>query len=102
MTFLYYVSYNNYLCTVYNLNNMERTVIHVEVDGKHSYFGSLASIYDIFTPQQLGISYGSLRNYGLSEDKPYHNARCIIRKGVLITKNGNRGRKASTSFQKNE
>lgn len=72
---------------------MERTVIHVEVDGQHHYFGSLASIYDIFTPQQLGISYGSLRNYGLSEDKPYQNARCIIRKGILITKSGGRGRK---------
>ena len=72
---------------------MDRTVIHVEVDGQHHYFGSLASIYDFFTPQQLGISYGSLRNYGLSEEKPYQNARCIIRKGTLITKSGGRGRK---------
>lgn len=72
---------------------MERTVIHLEVDGQHHYFGSLASIYDVFTPQQLGISYGSLRNYGLSEEKPYQNARCIIRKGILIAKSGGRGRK---------
>lgn len=72
---------------------MDRTVIHVEVNGQHHYFGSLASIYDIFTPQQLGISYGSLRNYGLSEEKPYRNTRCIIRKGILITKCGGRGRK---------
>ena len=73
---------------------MDRTVIHVEVDGKHHYFGSLASIFDTFTPQQLGITYGSLRNYGLSEDKPYQNSRCIIRKGILITKSGGRGRKS--------
>ena len=72
---------------------MDRTVLHLEIDGQHHYFGSLASIYDVFTPQQLGISYGSLRNYGLSEDKPYQNSKCIIRKGRLITKNGNRGRK---------
>ncbi len=72
---------------------MDRTVIHVEVDGQHHYFGSLASIFDTFTPQQLGISYGSLRNYGLSEEKPYQNSRCIIRKGILITKSGGRGRK---------
>jgi len=72
---------------------MDRTVIHVEVDGQHHYFGSLASIYDFFTPQQLGISYGSLRNYGLSEDKPYQNSKCIIRKGILIAKSGGRGRK---------
>lgn len=76
---------------------MDRTVIHVETDGKHYYFGSLASIYEYFTPQQLGISYGSLRNYGLSEDKPYQNARCTIRKGTLLAKSGNRGRKPSTS-----
>ena len=73
---------------------MDRTVIHVEVDGKHHYFGSLASIFDTFTPQQLGITYGSLRNYGLSEDKPYQNSRCISRKGILITKSGGRGRKS--------
>ena len=78
-------------------NYMERTVIHVEVDGRHHYFGSLASIFDIFTPQQLGITYGSLRNYGLSEDKPYQNSHCTIRKGNLITKSGNRGRKPSTA-----
>ena len=41
---------------------MDRTVIHVEVEGQHHYFGSLASIYDVFTPPQLGIGYGSLRN----------------------------------------
>lgn len=76
---------------------MDRTVIHVETEGNHYYFGSLASIYDYFTPQQLGISYGSLRNYGLSEDKPYQNTHCIIRKGNLITKSGNRGRKPSTA-----
>lgn len=81
---------------------MNRTVIHVEVGGQHHYFGSLASIYDIFTPQQLGISYGSLRNYGLSEDKPYQNARCIIRKGILTTKSGGRGRKPESSSTVNE
>ncbi|MCM1220923.1 MAG: hypothetical protein NC548_41200 [Lachnospiraceae bacterium] len=81
---------------------MERTVIHVEFDGKHYYFGSLASIYDVLTPQQLGITYGSLRNYGLSEEKPYKNSHCIIRKGILITKSGNRGRKPTTSTDDSE
>lgn len=81
---------------------MDRNVIHVEVDGQHHYFGSLASIYDYFTPQQLGITYGSLRNYGLAEDKPYINARCVIRKGTLITKSGNRGRKTDATSPKDE
>lgn len=71
----------------------ERTVIHVEIDGEHHYYGSIANIYEYYTPQQLGISYGALRNYGLSAEKPYSNNKCTIRKGVLLQKSGGRGRK---------
>lgn len=71
----------------------ERTVIHLEINGQHHYFGSIANIYDYFFPEELGISYGSLRNYSLAPDKPYHNSKCIIRKGVLHQKRGGRGRK---------
>lgn len=64
----------------------ERTVVHVELmDGTHHYFGSLAAIYEKFSKEQVGISYGSLRNYGLSAEKPYKNKFCTIRKGTLIT-----------------
>lgn len=63
----------------------ERTVIHLEKDGKHYYFGSLSGIYEVFDKEDIGITYGSLRNYGLSEDKPYQNKSCVIRKGILIT-----------------
>lgn len=65
----------------------ERTVVHVELlsDNSHHYFGSLAAIYEKFGKEDIGISYGSLRNFGLSADKPYKNKLCIIRKGVLIT-----------------
>ena len=71
-----------------------RTVIHLEKDGKHYYYGCIANLYEHFTPKELGISYGSLRNYGLSPEKPYENARCIIRKGLLLSKISNRGRKS--------
>ena len=65
---------------------VERTVIHVELtDGTHHYFGSIAAIYEKFSREQIGISYNSLRNYGLSADKPYKNKFCIVRKGYLIT-----------------
>lgn len=63
----------------------ERTVIHLEKDGRHYYFGSLAAIYTVFDKTDIGISYGSLRNYGLSEDKPYQNKFVTIRKGHLVT-----------------
>lgn len=77
------------------LEKVERTVVHLEIDGQHHYFGSVANIYEYFTVEQIGISYGALRNYGLSNDKPYQNARCIIRKGVLLAKPGNRGKRKS-------
>lgn len=63
----------------------QRTVIHLEMNGKHWYFGSLAAIYEIFDVKTIGITYGSLRNVGLSPDKPYQNKYCIIRKGILYT-----------------
>lgn len=63
----------------------ERTVIHLEMAGQHYYFGSLAAIYTAFSKDDIGISYGSLRNYGLSADKPYKNKLVTIRKGHLIT-----------------
>ena len=75
------------------LEKVERTVIHLEIDGTHHYFGSIANMYEYFTPQQLGISYGALRNFGLSNEKSYTNSKCTIRKGLLLSKSGGRGRK---------
>lgn len=72
---------------------VERTVIHLEIGGEHHYYGSIANMYEYFTPQQLGISYGALRNFGLSSEKPYTNSKCTIRKGLLLSKSGGRGRK---------
>lgn len=82
------------------LEKVERTVIHLEIDSAHHYFGSIANMYEYFTPQQLGISYGALRNYGLSSDKPYINSKCTIRKGLLLSKSGGRGRKKQINEEK--
>lgn len=73
----------------------ERTVIHLHLleDDSHHYFGSIANMFEFYTPQQLGVTYGSLRNIGLSSDKPYINSKCEIRKGVLLSKHGNRGKR---------
>ena len=69
----------------------ERTVIHLEINGEHHYYGSVANIYEFYTSEELGITYASLRNYGLTSEHPYQNKKCIIRKGVLLSKSGNRG-----------
>lgn len=44
-------------------NKQERTVVHVEYNGQHYYFGSLSAIYTKFSPKDLGIALGTLRNY---------------------------------------
>lgn len=74
----------------------ERTVIHLHLyeTDTHHYFGSIANMYEFFDAETLGIGYGSMRNYGLCNKKPYQNKKCIIRKGRLLSKNGNRGRKS--------
>ena len=53
----------------------DRKVIHLHIDGDDYYFGSVSAIYSVFSKEQLGIGYGSLRNYGLSPTKPYNNEK---------------------------
>lgn len=76
-------------------NKKERTVIHVFLKdyGTHHYFGSLANIFEHLSADEVGIVYGSLRNYGLSMQKPYENSKCIIRKGVLLAKSRNKSKR---------
>ena len=69
----------------------ERTVIHLEINGEHHYYGSIARMYEDFSSDELGITYASLRNYKLSSEHPYQNKKCIVRKGELLSKSGNRG-----------
>ena len=66
-------------------NKQERTVIHLELNGEHYYFGSVKALCDNFSKEQIGIGYKSLANYGIPADKPYRNKYCTVRKGVLIT-----------------
>lgn len=87
-----------------NKEKKERTVIHLhllDLD-EHHYFGSIANLYEFYDAKQLGIAYGTLRNYGLSNEHPYKNDYCIIRKGVLLTKSGNRGSAIIKLHQQNK
>ena len=44
------------------------TIYHVSFgDDENYYFGSIAAIYDHFTPSQLGVSASRLWNYGITE-----------------------------------
>ena len=77
----------------------ERTVIHLEINGEHHYYGSVANMYEFYTSEELGITYASLRNYGLTSEHPYQNKKCIIRKGVLLSKRGGRGIRKSEQVE---
>ena len=98
MTFFEYLSYFPTFAGNETTMAQERQVIHLQRDEEHYYFGSVAAMYDHFNREEIGISYGSLRNYGLSPDKPYRHEKTgvVIRVGVLIAKEGNRGRKTGS------
>jgi hypothetical protein len=74
------------------MESHERTVIHLQIEEQHYYFGSIKAIYNQFNSTQIGISYGSLRNFGLAENKSYTNSKCTIRKGLLKAIEGGRGK----------
>lgn len=88
----------NYICrlrTAMNLSNIqiesdtmkEEQVVHVCLgDDRHHYFGSVAAIFDKFTPEELGVSLTTLWNYGLSPDHPYINNKCRIYRGTIDRK----------------
>lgn len=63
----------------------ERTVIHLELGGKHYYYGNLKALCDTWTREEIGVAYNYLRNYGISSERPYIGKKCIIRKGIIIT-----------------
>lgn len=77
--------------------SMERNIIHLEIDGKHEYFGSPASLFDKHSKEEIGISQASLNNYFSKLDNTaevvYKNKKCTIRKGTLYVKPTTRGRK---------
>ena len=77
----------------------ERTVIHLEINGEHHYYGSVANMYEFYTREELGITYASVRNYGLTSEHPYQNQKCMIRKGVLLSKSGGRGIRKSEQVE---
>ena len=76
---------------------MERTVLHLEIDGRHEYFGSPSSLFDKYTREEVGISQAALNNYFSNlrdcEEIIYKNKKCTIRKGTLYVKPTTRGRK---------
>lgn len=67
------------------------TIYHVCLgDNEHYYFGSIAAIYDKFTPEQLGVSLSRLWSFGITEEHPYNNKICTIFCSTIHRKKTNR------------
>ena len=64
-----------------------RAVVHLEKDGRHYYYGNLKALTDHWSKDDIGVSYTYLKNLNISEDKPYRNDRCVIRRGIIISSN---------------
>ena len=92
-----------YICNkIHNVKDkktQERIVVHLQIGDEHSYYGSIKSLCENNSHDSLGVSYNTLRCYGIKEDKPFHNKKCTIRKGRLITIKSNRGRKKKENEQ---
>lgn len=64
---------------------MQETIIKVNfpipVNGRNEhYFGSLAAIYDVFTPEQIGCRLEALWSFGITVDRPKLTRTCLISK----------------------
>lgn len=64
----------------------QSTIYHLEYRGEHRYYGSIASIYEDFTSEELGVSIHTLWSYKVTEDHPYRGSRCTLRRGIIKRK----------------
>ena len=62
------------------------TIYHLVYGGRHYYFGSIASIYEAFTPNELGVSIHTLWAYKITEGHPYIGKQCEVRRGEIRRK----------------
>lgn len=63
----------------------ERAVVHLEKDGQHYYYGNLKALTDHWGKDAIGVSYVYLKNLNITEDKPFQNSFCCIRRGIIVT-----------------
>ena len=83
------VAYNGYLCNfAVNIRTMGPVkVIHVHLLGRRRdlYFGSIAAIFTVLTPDEVGCGYDYLRRAGLSGGGTVMTKKACIKQSVLIT-----------------
>ena len=63
----------------------ERAIVHLEKDGQHYYYGNLKALTDYWSKEEIGVSYAYLKNLNISQERNYHNEKCTIRRGIIVT-----------------
>lgn len=64
---------------------MEKIIhVHLIFEKKDYYFGSIAAIYTVLTPEQMGVKYNTLRNAKWKDISVYQTQRAIIKQGEII------------------
>lgn len=63
----------------------ERMVVHLEKDGHHYYYGNLKALCDHWSKEEIGVTHSYLKNLNISDDNPFNNKYCTIRRGIIIT-----------------
>jgi len=70
-----------------------KKIVHLQFNsGENYYFGSIAAIFDTFTPERLGVSKSRLWSFGITPERPYRNKICTIYRGEIKRKKGNRAK----------
>ena len=78
------------------VNGNKVFIVQIVGDETPHPFGGISAIYDIFTPIQLGVSKSRLWSYGITPERPYKNKNCIIYRGEIHRKKGNRTNKSKS------
>ncbi|WP_370789548.1 hypothetical protein [Bacteroides nordii] len=64
---------------------MEKIIhVHLIFEKQDRYFGSIAAIYSVFTPEQIGVKYNTLRNAKWRDISVYQTKRAIIKQGEIV------------------
>ena len=56
----------------------QRRMVRIIYKGKPQYFSSLSALFQMFTPEQLGVSYSSIHNYISRGSGVCKTKTCII------------------------
>ena len=53
----------------------KRAVVHLEMGGKHYYYGNLKALCDSWDKEEIGVAYNYLKNYGIDDEIALRDAQ---------------------------